>query len=155
MGWGSRERSDKQSDSGFNLKVEPTGFPDSWWMEEKEEARFLAGQRKDGAVSSCGGSRAPCCHTESETCKRDLCQLLAERGGGSRGWPGCGRSCCDQVDACGPGGEAFPVAPQLGRCPACRGLAPGPHLQPRPRGFLSSVPKPVFALAQDLQETGP
>lgn len=36
LGQGSSEGREKWSDSGFILKVEPTGFPDNWWMEEKE-----------------------------------------------------------------------------------------------------------------------
>lgn len=51
----------------FYFKVEPTGFPDNWCMEEKEESKddstvFGLGNGKDGAVISCGWNRIQCCH---------------------------------------------------------------------------------------------
>lgn len=37
MGQSSSEGTEKQLNSDFLLQVESAGFPDSWWMEEKEE----------------------------------------------------------------------------------------------------------------------
>lgn len=37
MGQSSSEGAEKQLNSDFLLQVESAGFPDSWWMEEKEE----------------------------------------------------------------------------------------------------------------------
>lgn len=40
LGRGGREGREKRSESSFILNTGPTGFPDSWWMEEKGESRM-------------------------------------------------------------------------------------------------------------------
>lgn len=86
LGQGSGEGGQRQSDSSFILKARPTGFPDSWWMEEsEEESRMTPGfwpwQRKDEAVISCGWGRIQWCHVEFEMYKTGLSSCWGV------GWP--------------------------------------------------------------------